>query len=232
LKASRSIPLLAVALADAAVFPATGASAGRVSHRKGGSRQIYFFARPSSPVGGTGFHVYNPLVVRPEGMPLFEDGQWVLEKLKWSGWGSPVATARGLSSSSTGDPNAAEGDRIVTRARVRLSRPGVFRGHRVYRCLRISVPPPASYPPGCLQRQHHAIGFYTPGSGDPVGVAGGSGGALHLTDFMSPDRKVWCQIIESFGAECGTEPEPPTHSAEVKPIAQTPFVPKSTCRSP
>jgi hypothetical protein len=193
-----------------------GRPSRRISRRKGGSRQIYFFAKPSSPVGGTGFHVHNPLVVRPKGMPLFEDGQWVLEKLRWSRWGSPVAKARGLSSSSTGDPNAAEGDRIVTWARVRLSQPGVFRGHRVYRCLRISVPPPAKYPPGCLQRLNHAVGLYKPGSGEPVGVPGGSGRALHLTDFMSPDRKVWCQIY-SFATECGTEPEPPTHSAELKP---------------
>lgn len=123
MKASRFITLLVVALAGAALFPGTGSSAGD-------SRQIYFFERPSSPVGGTGFHVHNPLVVRPEGMPLF--------------------------------------------------------------------------------------GLYTPGSGDPVGVPGDSGGALRLTDFMSPDRKVWCQIY-SFAAVCGTEPEPPTHSAELKP---------------
>lgn len=37
-------------------------------------------------------------------------------------------------------------------------------------------------------------------------------GTLHLREFLSPDRKVWC-VVEDRG--CGTEPEPPTRSAEI-----------------
>jgi hypothetical protein len=166
--------------------------------------------------------ISNPLVLRPPGFPLFEDGQWILEKLHWSGWGSPVARASGLSSSSNDDPNAEQGKRIITWARVRLSQPGVFRGQRVYRCIRITVPRPAHYPPACLQRSHRYIGLMTPGSGEPVGVPGSSDGTLHLTNFMSRDRKVWCQI-NSFATACGTEPEPPTHSAWLEPNGKVSF---------
>lgn len=39
---------------------------------------------------------------------------------------------------------------------------------------------------------------------------GGKPGTLHLREFLSPDRKVWCT-----GRTCGTYPEPPTRSAEI-----------------
>ena len=205
--------------ASAALSGNAGADSTSATHsRRGGHGQIYFFARPSSAVALVGQHLPtpNPLVLRPSGFPLFEDGQWILEKLHWSGWGSSVARASGLSSSSNDDPNAEQGKRIITWAKVRLSQPGVFRGRRVYRCIRITVPRPAHYPPACLQRSPRYIGLMTPGSGEPVGVPGSSDGTLHLTNFMSPDRKVWCQIY-SFGTDCGTEPDPPTHAAELKP---------------
>lgn len=159
----------------------------------------------------------NHLVARPSGFPLFVDGQWVLEKLHWTGWGSPVAKARGLSSSSNDDPNAAQGKRIITWAKVRLSEPGHFHGHRVYRCMRVTVPPPANYPPGCLQRSHRYVGLLKPGSGEPVGEEHGAGGSRRITDFLSPDHKVWCMFEDFSPAEvsCGTEPKPPTRSASV-----------------
>lgn len=209
------------AVVVACVSTARSGSAGADSatlHRRGDSQEIYFFERPSSPVALVGEHmaIPNRLVARPSGFPLFEDGQWVLEKLHWSGWGSSVARATGKSNSDNDVPNVAEGKRIITWAKVRLSQPGVFHGHKVYRCIRVTVPRPANYPGGCLQRSHRYIGLMAPGSGEPVGVPGSSNGTLHLTNFMSPDRKVWCQI-ESFGAGCGTEPKPPTHSAELKP---------------
>jgi hypothetical protein len=214
----RTAALASVVAAGATAFALSSANADSSSqHLRGGNGKIYFFERPSSAVALVGQHLPspNPLVLRPSGFPLFEDGQWVLEKLHWSGWSSPVARARGLSSSSNDDPNAVEGKRIITWAKVRLSQPGVFRGHRVYRCIRITVPRPAHYPPACLQRHDRYIGLMAPGSGEPVGVPGSSDGTLHLTNFMSPDREVWCQI-DSFATACGTEPEPPTHSAWLK----------------
>jgi hypothetical protein len=43
-------------------------------------------------------------------------------------------------------------------------------------------------------------------------------GMLHLREFNSPDRKVWCSVGTSTdvsGRSCGTNPEPPTRSAEL-----------------
>jgi hypothetical protein len=77
---------------------------------------------------------------------------WVLEGLHWTGWGSMVAHASGISNSSNDIPKAASGARIKTPAQVTLSRPGRFQGHEVYRCFRVTVPPPASYPFVCLKR--------------------------------------------------------------------------------
>jgi len=172
--------------------------------------QTYFFANPGAPVDTP----YNHLVVRPTGFPLFQDGQWVLEKLRWTDWGSSVAHAKGLSSSSDGQPNAAEGKRIVTWAKVRLSKPGRFRGHDVYRCFSITVPPPAHYGRSCLQRIGSVVGFFTPGSGKPVGEDSDTPGVRHLDQFFSPDRKVWCGFYDALGeVSCGTEPTPPTRSA-------------------
>jgi hypothetical protein len=42
---------------------------------------------------------------------------------------------------------------------------------------------------------------------------------LHLSSFLSPDKKVWCDIGAS-AASCGTSPEPPTRSGEVKTDGQ------------
>jgi hypothetical protein len=90
-------------------------------------------------------NAHSQLVVEPAGLALFADGQWVLEGPHWTGWGSPVAHASGISSSSNGIPNAAEGMRIKTSAGVTLSSPGSFLGHRVYRCIDVAVPPPANF---------------------------------------------------------------------------------------
>ena len=109
--------------------------------------RIYFFTTPASVLDGN-----NPLVIKPRTIPLFLDGQWVLQNLRWKGWGSKVARATGISNSSSGNPNAAQGRRIKTRARVTLSHPGRFRGRRVYRCFALRVPPPATYPRKCI---HH-----------------------------------------------------------------------------
>ena len=175
-------------------------SASATLDRSAGQGSIYFFARPSSAVALVGQHLStpNPLVSHPAGFPLFEDGQWVLEKLNWSGWGSPVARASGLSSSSNDDPSAAQGKRIITWAKVRLSQPGVFRGHRIYRCIRVTVPRPAHYPPACLQRHERYIGLMAPGSGEPVGVPGEGSKNRQLEEFSSPDRHVTCFIGTSY----------------------------------
>jgi hypothetical protein len=43
-------------------------------------------------------------------------------------------------------------------------------------------------------------------------------GILHLSQFLSPDRKVWCTVgtdMDVSGRSCGTYPEPPTRAAEL-----------------
>jgi hypothetical protein len=58
--------------------------------------------------------------------------------------------------------------------------------------------------------------LFSPARTTAVGGATVRVAPLHLTNFLSPDKKVWCGIGTS-GASCGTYPEPPTRSGEVKP---------------
>jgi hypothetical protein len=109
---------------------------------------IYFFSDTATVI-----NKQNRLVIRPSGFLMFQDGQWVLEGLHWTGWGSRVARATGVSNSSNDIPDAASGARIKVPAQVTLSNPGRFRGHEVYRCFRLTVPSsPASDQHLCLGR--------------------------------------------------------------------------------
>lgn len=62
-------------------------------------------------------------------------------------------------------------------------------------------------------------GFYM--TSDKVTSVGGASiqpAPLHLSQFLSPDRKVWCSVgtvMDVDGRSCGTEPEPPTRAAEL-----------------
>lgn len=115
----------------------SGASSSAPPSASGAIRFFAFFLNA--------INARSQLVVEPAGLALFADGQWVLEGLRWTGWGSPVAHASGISSSSNDIPNAAEGMRIKTSAEVTLSSPGSFLGHRVYRCIDVAVPRPANF---------------------------------------------------------------------------------------
>jgi hypothetical protein len=96
----------------------------------------------------------QPEVIRPSGIVLFADGSWDIEHLHWTGWGSSVAHANGISSASNGIPNQAQGKRIKTPAQITLSNPGRFYGHEVYRCVKLTVPSPATSEHLCLTGQH------------------------------------------------------------------------------
>jgi hypothetical protein len=53
---------------------------------------------------------------------------------------------------------------------------------------------------------------------DKISLPTSTPGTLHLAQFLSPDRKVWCSVGTSTdvsGRSCGTNPEPPTRSAEI-----------------
>jgi hypothetical protein len=85
-------------------------------------------------------------VIRPSTIVLSADGSWGLEHLHWTGWGSSVAHAKGISSASNGIPNMAQGKRIKQSAQITLSSPGRFYGHEVYRCYALKVPAPGNKP--------------------------------------------------------------------------------------
>lgn len=142
--------IVALALLATGAHAVAGGTAASVAESRL-PQPIYFFTNTAQPI-----NKQNPLVIRPKGFLLFQDGQWVLERLRWTGWGSSVARATGVSNSSNDIPDAANGKRIKTWARVTLSNPGRFRGHEVYRCFTMTVPPPASGMHLCLGHPHGA----------------------------------------------------------------------------
>jgi hypothetical protein len=155
------------------------------------SQPTYFFSDNSTPING-----HNRLVMRPSGFVLFLDGQWVLQRLRWTGWGSAVARATGISNSDTDIPNVAQGRRIRTWADMTLSSPVRWRGHEVYSCFRILVPPPASDLSGCVLPNV------------PIGngwLLGGNG----QVEFLAPGQNVWCGI-DNVLAFCAGGPGDPT----------------------
>src|SRR5690348_4268612 len=61
-----------------------------------------------------------PEVVRPALILLAEDGSADVQDLHWTGWGTSLAHATGISSASNGIPNMAQGKRITKPAQVTL----------------------------------------------------------------------------------------------------------------
>jgi hypothetical protein len=161
----------------------------RVAHASA-ARSVYFFSDNGLPINGR-----NPLVMRPSGFALFLDGQWVLQNLRWTGWGSPVARATGISNSSNDIPNAAQGKRIKTWAEMTLSNPTLWHGREVYGCFHILVPPTASDSAGCV------LPYPPVGNGWLAGQTGS-------VDFLSPDRKVWCVLGAPMFCAAGAGPYP------------------------
>jgi len=164
-----------------------------VAHARA-SRSVYFFSDNGESIG-----THNPLVTRPSGFALFLDGQWVLQHLRWTGWGSPVARATGISNSSNDIPNAAQGKRIKTWAEMTLSQPTLWHGREVYGCFHILVPPPASDSSACVLP-------------DPPVGSGWLAGQTGFVDFFSPDRTVWCVLGVPMFCAAGRGPYPGTSS--------------------
>jgi hypothetical protein len=113
---------------------------------------IYFWGNVAAPVKGPGQPPATE-VVRPSLILLFADGSSDVDHLHWTGWGSSVAHAKGISSASNGIPNMAQGKRIKKPAQVTLSSPGPFQGHEVYRCFTLTVAPATTSAPRCLTDQ-------------------------------------------------------------------------------
>ncbi len=117
------------------------------------SPPIYFWGSVAATIRGPG-QPPQPEVIRPALIFMFADGSWGIEHLHWTGWGSSVAHASGISSASNGIPNMAEGKRIKRPAEITLSSPGRFYGHEVYRCFKLTVAAPATGEHLCLKDQH------------------------------------------------------------------------------
>jgi hypothetical protein len=113
---------------------------------------VYFWGSVAAPIKGPGLHA-QAAVIRPSLIFMFADGSWDIDHLHWTGWGSSVARASGISSASDGIPNQAQGKRIKKPAQITLSNPGRFQGHEVYRCFKLTVPPPATSERLCLKDQ-------------------------------------------------------------------------------
>jgi hypothetical protein len=117
---------------------------------------IYFWGNAAAIISAPG-QPPQAKVVRPSLIYLFADGSWDIEQLHWTGWGSSVAHATGISSASNGIPNEEQGKRIKTPAQITLSDPGQFQGHEVYRCFVLTdahIAPRNDHPDGpynCLQ---------------------------------------------------------------------------------
>src|SRR5947209_6783789 len=146
---------------------------------------IYFWGSVAATISAPG-QPPAPEVVRPSTILLFADGSWDVDHLRWTGWGTSVAHAKGISSASNGIPNMAQGKRIKTPAQVTLSNPGRFQGHEVYRCFTLTVPAhPASDLHLCLERA---------GSGWALGSTTTTTRKAKTASFYSPSRNLSCEI--------------------------------------
>ena len=114
---------------------------------------IFFWGSVAAQISGPGL-VPLPPVKRPPRIFLTNDGADVLIGLHWSSWGGSVATAEGTNSASNGVPNIAQGKRTNVPATVTLSNPGVFHGHRVYRCFAQTIPSQNFSSKSCLQQEN------------------------------------------------------------------------------
>jgi hypothetical protein len=140
---------------------------------------IYFWGSVAAEISAPGQSLQRE-VIRPSLIFLFADGSWDIEQLHWTGWGSSVAHAKGISSSSNGIPNLAQGKRIKTPGQVTLSSPGQFRGHEVYRCFTLTVSPSAP------DEQRRARGLGLDGHMCLTGTPGGSWGFGGPTTTTTP----------------------------------------------
>lgn len=141
---SATLALLVLCLGDAATTLARPLAAPGSA----ASAQTYFVTAPGEMIGPG-----SRWVVRPATLLMHPDGSWFLEDLRWSGWGSATASARGISNVDLCDPNCAAGPHSRAAVHVTLSNPGPFQGHRLYRCLRIKAQgPKPNSEQSCLKR--------------------------------------------------------------------------------
>jgi hypothetical protein len=180
--------ILVAALALGLTLPALAQS--------GVPQPIYFWGSVSATIGAPGQSSYNPEVIRPSAIGMFADGSWDVDHLHWTGWGSSMAHATGISSASNGIPNMAQGKRIKKPAQITLSSPGPFQGREVYRCFTLTVPSsPRSDQHLCLERAGSgwALGSTTQGS-TATSTTTPTTGTAASGSFYSPSHNLSCEI--------------------------------------
>ena len=121
---------------------ATAAWLSAGSAEAGGTRasgQVVFFPNVANLVPGTSYNKQVPSV-RPSLVLMFQDGSWVIKKLRWSSWGGPVARASGISSASNCVPDCAGGKRTNDPVQFVLSRRRHLFGRTVYACYQLTDP--------------------------------------------------------------------------------------------
>ena len=200
-RAGERLFLLATALlATSAWLSAGSADAGGAR----ASAQVVFYADVANLVPGTPPYSKAVPSVRPNLVLMFQDGSWVIEKLHWSSWGGPVARATGISSASNCQPNCAQGKRRNDPVQFVISQPRHLFGHTVYACYQLTDPKaPQTDQHDCLKHAYGSQYTYSPVAGAP----------LHVSSFLSPDRKIWCVLENSPGlreADCLYAANPPT----------------------
>jgi hypothetical protein len=147
---------------------------------------VYFWPSMAQPIVSP-FSGKQTRVIKPATLYMFADGSWVIDDLHWTSWGGATAKATGTSSSSTGNPSAAQGSRINDPATVTLSNPGRFNGYEAYRCLTLRVPAyPRSDEALCLKNSGHGewdMAFVPPPKPKPseIDFYASSAGSCYMT---------------------------------------------------
>lgn len=160
---------------------------------------VYFWGSVAAAIGGPG-PSSNVEVIRPAAIGLFADGSWDVDHLHWTGWGSSVAHATGISSASNGIPNMAQGKRIKKPAQVTLSNPGRFQGREVYRCFTLTVAAPATSEHLCLTGPHGGYWYLgTPAKGSTAPTTTTTTTNAKAASFYSPSRNLSCEMDDSAG---------------------------------
>jgi hypothetical protein len=156
---------------------------------------IYFWSDVTATISAPGQPAGAPELVRPSAILMFADGSWDVDHLRWTGWGTTVAHANGISSASNGIPNMAQGKRIKKPAQVTLSNPGRFQGHEVYRCFTLTVSShPASDQHLCLKRIGSVWLLAATASTTPATTTNAKTAA-----FYSPIRTLSCELDDRAG---------------------------------
>jgi hypothetical protein len=138
----------------------------------------------------------------PRGFPYFCDGNADVEKAHWRNWGAPKATATATFNEAAvnGHNSVLTAPRRRSAVTITASQIKVCGGRHAYTRIVITFRKAVNG-----VKKLGARGYL------PKCTPPGEAGVKHLTEFISPDKKVWCLIHQE--ATCGTYPTPPTHAA-------------------